>query len=47
MNVVNRSSLEDISNTQRTASAVARGRHMDRNALDELLADAELAARGS
>lgn len=37
--------LEDISNTQRIAAVVTRGRFFDREALDELLAGAERAAQ--
>lgn len=37
--------LEDISNTQRIRAVVADGRYFDREALDELLAGVELAAR--
>lgn len=36
--------LEDISNTQRIAVVVLNGRHLDREALDALLAGAERAA---
>lgn len=36
--------LEDISNTQRIRSVVANGRHLDRQALDMLLTQAEAAA---
>lgn len=39
--------LEDISNTQRIAAVVLRGRHLDRGELDELLKQAEEAASRS
>lgn len=39
--------LEDIHNTQRIRAVVLNGRYMDRAALDKLLADAALNARGT